>query len=425
MASASFATAEGVAKKVYSELKNLQPECSVITQRSPIDSSLVNAGDGYQIPVLLAPPNSLTYVGSSPTNTTFLVGRPMVTGQATCQAYETDLQENTPWSVFTRLDQKSAAAVESYMALLVMAIMRVMNTRHEASVLLGWQSLGTVASVAGTASAGTITFTPATWRPGLWWAAGPGATLDSWTPPSTKSNATAAIVLVGVSSTAYTINITCGGTLGSEIAAGDLIYFEGVTTDPADATKWVEMPGLITQASTSGTSMGLSNTTYPNWAGNTDSVGGVVTPDVLEAYFGVLRNRQQEGKLTAYMPEITWRSILSQVQSLRYLDSSYSADDQKVGAKKVTISTSRFNNVELVIHSFLAGAEMYIQVDDNVKRVGSREPSFGVPNTIVPGGSDLLMVSGTNAAIAYGTVDAAVINKVPSSSFYLSGITVP
>lgn len=423
MASASFATAEGLAKKVYSELKNLQPECSVIVQRSPIDSSLKNAGDGYQIPVLLQPPNSLTYVGSSPTQTTLLTGRPMVIGQATCQAYETDLQENTPWSVLTRLDAKNEAAVESYLAMLISAIMRVMNTRHEASCLLGWQGLGTVSAVSGSASAGVITFTAATWRPGLWWAVGPGATFDSFTG-ATKNNATAAIVLVGVSTTAYTINITCGGTLGSEIAAGDVFYFEGVTTDPTTTSTFTEMPGLITQASTSGTSMGLSNTTYPNWSSNTDSVGGVITPDVLEVYFGVLRNRQQEGKLTAYMPENTWRSILSQVQSLRYLDSSYSADDQKVGAKKVTISTARFSNVELVIHSMLANAEMYIQCDDNVKRVGSREPSFGVPNTINPGGDKLLMINGTNAAIAYGTVDAAIINKVPSTAYYLSGITV-
>lgn len=419
MAIASFATAEGLAKRVYDSFKNLQPECAIITKRSPIDNSIQNAGDGYYVPVCVQPPNGVTFVGSSPTGVTLLTGRPMVVLQATAQAYEMDLQENTPWSVFTRMDQKSQAAAESYMAILVSTIMNVMGTRHEASVLLGQQGLGTVSAVAGSAGAAQITFTAATFRRGFWWAVGPGATFDSFTS-TTKNNATAAIVLVGVSTTDYTINVTCGGTLGSEIAAGDVWYQEGAW----DGTTYYEMPGLVAQASTTGSSMGINNSTYPNWAGNSYNVGGVVTPDVLEIYFGIIRDRQQDGKLSAYMPENTWRSILNQVQALRYLDSSYSSTKQVVGAKSVEITTARYAGVELVIHPMLANGEMYIQCDSEVKRVGSREPGFGVPNTIVPGADKPLLVTGTNYATAYGTADAAVLNKAPANSIYLSGITV-
>lgn len=419
MAIASFNTAEGLTRRVYDNFKNLQPECAIITKRAPIDASIQNAGDGYYVPVCVSPPNGVTFVGSSPTGVNLLTGRPMVILQATAQAYEMDLQENTPWSVFTRMDAKGQAAAEAYMAILVSTIMNVMGTRHEASVLLGQQSLGAVASVAGSAGAAQITFTDATFRRGFWWAVGPNSTFDSFTS-TTKNNGTGPVILTGVSTTAYTINVTCSGTLASEIAAGDNFYQEGAW----DGTTFYEMPGLITQASTTGASMGINNTTYPNWAGNSYNVGGVVTPDVLEAYFGVIRDRQQDGKLSAYMPENTWRSILNQVQSLRYLDSSYSANKQVVGAKSVEITTARYAGVELVIHPMLANGEMYIQCDPEVKRVGSREPGFGVPNTIVPGTDKPLLVNGTNYATAYGTADAAVLNKSPANSIYLNGITV-
>ncbi len=419
MSNASFATADGLAQRVYDNFRNLQAECAIITKRSPIDASIKNVGEGYYIPVLVKPPNGVTFIGNSPTYTSLLAGRPMEVLQAVALPYEMDLQENTPWAVFSRLDAKSEASAESYMAILISSIQRVMSTRHEASVLMGQTSLGTVSAVAGSAGAATITFTAATFRPGFWWAVGPGATFDFFTS-TTKNNATGPFVLTGVSSTAYTITGTCSGTLGSEIASGDVCYQEGAW----DGSTFSEMPGLISQASTSGTSMGIDNTAYVNWASNSASVGGSVTPDVLEVYFGQLRNRMQEGKLTAYMPENTWRSILAQVQSLRYLDSSYSADNQKVGAKSVTISTAQFSNVELCIHPMLANGEMYIQCDAEVKRVGSREPQFGIPNSIVPGNKELLMITGTNSATAYGTADAGVINKAPANAYYLSGITV-
>lgn len=425
MASSSWSTAAGDAKRVYeSSVKSAQPACSIIKTRNPIDGSIKRISEGYQMGVLVVPPNSVTYIGSSPTKTTLLTGRPMVVAQAQALTYEKDMHEEIPWSTFTRLDGDQAA-IDDYFLLLETAMMRVGNTREEISLLLGQQSLGTVDSVGGSASAGTITFTAATWRGGLFWALGPGATMDAFTS-TTKNNATAAIVLVGVSqSTAYTINITCGGTIGSEIAAGDTIWLEGSW----DGTTYYDMPGLVAQAAnTTGQSMGISATTYPNWAGNTASVGGPMTPDVLEAYFGVLRNRDQDGKLTAYMPETVWRQIFEYVQALRYLDSSYSAGDQKIGNEGITYTTSRFKNVELVLHPLLKDTEMLIQKDEAVVRVGSRDVDFGVPVRMSANpaavAEGVLMITGTNAAEAFVTSDTGILNRQPSASYSLTGISV-
>lgn len=425
MASSSWATAAGDAKRVYDNaVKNAQPACSIIKKRAPIDQTIKRISEGFQVGVLVVPPNGVTYVGSSPTKTTLLTGRPMVITQAQALSYETDIHEEIPWATFTRLDGDQAA-IDDYFLLLETAMMRVGNTREEISLLAGQTSLGTVDSVGGSAAAGTITFTAATWRGGLFWALGPGATMDAFTS-TTKNNATAAIVLVGVSqSTAYTINITCGGTIGSEIAAGDTIWLEGTW----DGTTFYDMPGLVAQAAnTTGTSMGVSATTYPNWAGNTASVGGPMTSDVLETYLGVLRNRDQEGKLTAYMPETVWRQIFEEVQGMRYLDSSYLSGNQKIGNEDITYVTSRFKNVELVVHPLLRDTEMLIQRDDAVVRVGSRDVEFGVPVRMSANpaavAQGVLMITGTNAAEAFVTKDTGVINRMPGCAYSLTGISV-
>ncbi len=398
---ASWAQAAGDAKRVYdSGVKNAQPAVSIIKKRNPIDASIKRISEGFQVGVLVQPPNSVTYVGSSPTKTALLAVRPMIIAQAQALSYEMDMQEETPWAVFSRLADQGQASIDDYFMLLETAMLRVGNTRHELSLLSGQSSLGTVESVSGSASAAVIVITAPTYRSGLFWALGPGATLDSFTS-TTKNNATAAIVLVGVSQTAdRTINATCGGTLGSEIAAGDTLWMEGTW----DGTTFYDMPGLESQAAnTTGISMGLSAATYPNWAGNTASVGGPMTTDVLEGYLGALRNRAQEGKLTVYMPEAVWRQIFAEVQGMRYIPAGSSRS-----------------------HPLLRDQSILIQKDAACVRVGSRDVDFGIPVRL--GGkpndpqSGVLQVNGYNTGIAYVTSDAGIINREPSCSYSLTGI---
>lgn len=412
--------------RVYDDaVKDLQPSCCIIQKRTPIDQNIKRTSEGYQLGVLVQPPNSVTYVGPSPTKTALLQSRPMIIAQAQALSYEVDIQEETPWAVFSRLGD-DAAAIEDYFLLLEMAMMRVGKTRHELSLMSGGTSIGTVESVSGSASAASIVITAATYRSGLFWALGPGATMDAFTS-STKNNSTAAIVLAGVSQSApRTINVTCGGTLSSEITAGDTLWLEAVTSD--GGTTVLDMPGLVSQAANvSGTSMGLSAATYPNWSGNADSVGGPLTSDVLETYLGNLRNRQQDGKLTVFLPEAPWRQIFEEVQGMRFIDSGYNASEQKIGNEMVSYTTTRFKNVELVVHQLLRDQEALIIKEEALIRVGSRDVEFGIPIRLGGNPADpsqgVLQVNGYNTGIAYVTSDVGILNREPSCSYSLTGIT--
>lgn len=422
----SWANADGIAKRVYDNVvKNAQPACAIITKRNPIDAGIKKIGESYQVAVLVQPPNSVLYAGASPTVTNLPTVRPMIIEQAQALSYETDVHDQIPWAVFTRAEG-GQQSVEDFFAVLETAMLRVAMTRHEFSCLAGQTSIGTVEAVTDNTSYATLLITAATWRGGLFWALGPGACIDAYTS-TTLNNATGPLVLLGVNrSTARSIDVSFSGTLASEVTAADTLWLTGTVSTAF--TVYNDMPGLVPQAANvTGTSMGLSATTYPNWGGNTASVGGPMTPDVLEFYLGELRNRAQDGKLTAYMPETVWQQIFAQVQGMRYLDSSYMSGNQKIGNEDITYTTSRFRNVELVIHPLLRDTEMLIQKDEAVVRVGSREPEFGVPLRLAGTGAmaqKMIMVTGTNSGEAFATVDAGIINREPSCAYSLTGISV-
>lgn len=422
MAGMTWAAGKAAAKRVVADLEKAQPFQEVLGKRVPFNGKLKRLGQSFNIPVVMQPPNSVTYIGKDPTASSLLPGRPMSIQEAIAYSYELDVMEQTPWAVFDRM-KGGESSVEAYMAILMLFLKRTAQTRKEVSMLLGQYGLGTIDSVTDNTTYATLVITAATWRGGLWWMLGPGATLDSFTS-TTKNNATGAVVLIGVNPTARSIDVTFSGTLASEITAGDVLYPEGAY----DGTTHYDMPGLLVQNSnTTGTSLGLSATTYKNWAANTASVGGVFTEDSEEYYLGLLRNRGGKGKMTVYLPEPTWRDRVGQHGGKRVFDDSYTPNKQVAGEQEFDYSTKVYGRVEHELLSFLADGEVMMQIDDNCTVVGSRDTRLGIPSRLGDDvdseGTNLLHVSGTNYGESYATHDLGVVQRMPSSAQVLTGVT--
>ena len=422
MAGMTWAAGKAAAKRVVGDLEKAQPFNEVLGKRIPFNGKLKRLGQSFNIPVVMQPPNGVTYIGKDPTPSSLLAGRPMSIQEAIAYSYELDVMEQTPWAVFERM-KGGESSVEAYMAILMLFLKRTAQTRKEVSMLLGQYGLGTIDSVTDNTTYATLVITAATWRGGLWWMLGPGATLDSFTS-TTKNNATGPLILMGVNPTARSIDVTFSGTLASEITAGDVLYPEGAY----DGTTHYDMPGLLVQNSnTTGTSLGLSATTYKNWAANTYSVAGVFTEDAEEYYLGLLRNRGGKGKMTVYLPEPTWRDRVGQHGGKRVFDDSYTPNKQVAGEQEFDYSTKVYGRVEHELLSFLADSEAMLQIDDNCTVVGARDTKLGIPSRLGDDvdaeGSNLLHVTGTNYGESYATHDLGVVQRMPSSAMVLTGIT--
>ncbi len=293
------------------------------------------------------------------------------------------------------------------------------SCRLEMAIIGGQRPLGIVETVTdlGGQSA-DLTISAATWKPGLFQALTEGATLDSFTS-TTKNNGSGPVILSGIKASERKITVTYTGTLADEIDAADVLYFEGAW----DGTTYTEMPGLLAQGSNlTGTSLGLSATTYMAWKGNTYDFGGAVSFDGLEQMLSVLRDRGASGSLSTYMPNNTFGELVSEMRQNRVIDSSYNPKKGKTGFSNIAYESPEFGEVELIAHPFMSWGEIYAQEDSAVARVGSSDLTFGIPG-IDEDAPKFERIAGYTAAECILFTDQCVINKMPARAILGSGVT--
>jgi len=410
----------GITKRVYDKtIKKALPGSSWLQQRIGWDNGSRQVGESYQVSVVLRPPNGFTHVGSSGATATLKQGRPMQIKQASITPFEFDLRENLTFTAMSRAKEQGEGAVASLVGEMMKAMKFSASNRLEANALHGQRSLGTIEAVTDLGSnQADLTITEETWAPGMWWAFGEGTTLDAFTS-TTKNNASGALVVAGIKSAERKITVSYTGTLGSEVAAADVLRFEGAW----DGTTDYEMPGVIAQSSnTTGTSLGISAVTYSNWKGNTHAIGGNITSDVIEFMVGQLRDRGATGKLSVLLSNRAFGSVMAETKTQRVFDSSYSPEKAKIGTKAIELASPDMGAIELVNHPFMKWGECLLIDTEDCGRVGSSDLTFGTPGSSVDA-PVWEKVSGTNYAEVILFTDQAVIQKAPNHALLGTGIT--
>jgi hypothetical protein len=422
MTVATFDVVQGGAKRVYDTvIHNLLPKSAVCVNRASWEKGTRSIGEAYQIPICVIPPNGFTFAGSTGTATTTLkAGRPMKIVQAAVTPFEMDLREQTLWKNISRMAEQGLGAVDSYFGELMKNMKLAAMNRLEATTLLGQNGVGVVESCTGGSTTATVVITAASWRPGFWWAMGQGSTYDSFTS-TTLNNSSGPLILATITTSTRTLTFTCTGTATSECAAADVLYFEG----SYDGTNYFEQPGLLVQAAnTSGTSLGVSATTYQNWAGNTKSIGGVLSFDVVEDLCGELRDRGCADAISIMVANKNYGGLSSELRSMRIIDSSYQPSKQKTGQRSMGFETPEIGEIEVVIHPFMAWGDVYLQQDQQVARVGSADIGFGVPGLPNNGKEQFLRnVQDGNYAELIMYTDQCAANKRPNFSYKGTGVT--
>lgn len=409
----------GDTKKVYekSGIRNFLPKSAVFQKKIGGFEKGARVGDSFQISVTLQLPAGFTYGGSAGGVRTLKQARNMVIKQAAITPFELDLRESASYVALSRAQEAGPAAFASLSGEMMKNMKIAAANRYEMSLLHGQRGYGIVESVTDLGSnLANIVITAASWSSGLWWAL-IGGTLDSFTS-TTLNNATGPLIVKGVTASSRTVKVQYSGTIGSECAAADVLYPEGAY----DGTTHYEMPSLLTQASnTSGTSLGLSASTYPNWAGNSFDVAGNLSSDVAESMFGLLRDRGASGAIEAYVSNKGFGVLMSELKSLRVVDSSYSPEKGKTGHKGVAFFSPEFGEIEVIWHPFMKDSEIFLcNVEGDVGSVGSSNDDWGPAGTDTPKWDK---VAGYNAAELQLLNDKAAILKTPAHAMLGTGIT--
>lgn len=410
----------GITKRVYDKtIKKALPGSSWLQQRVGWDNGSRQVGEAYHVSVLLRPPNGFTHVGSAGGTATLKQGRPLQIKQAAITPFEFELRESLTFVAMSRAKEQGEGSMANLVGEYMKAMKFSASNRLEANILHGQRSLGVVEAVTDLGSnQADITITEESWAPGMWWALGEGTTLDAFTS-TTKNNGSGALIVAGIKSSERKITVTYTGTVANEVQAADTLRFEGAW----DGTTDYEMPGVLSQASNlTGTSLGISATTYSNWKGNTHAVNGNITTDVIEHMVGMLRDRGATGKLSVLLANRGFGSVMSETKIQRVFDSSYSPQKAKVGTKAIELASPDMGEIELVNHPFMKQGEILLIDTEDLGRVGSADLTFGMPGNSVDA-PVWEKVSGTNYAEIILFTDQACILKAPNHALLGTGIT--
>lgn len=380
----SNATAEGIAKRVYDKLRDARPDLS----KAPIQNA-INFDDRNKLgaelseTVWFADEAGITYGGSDAD--LFALNSP-VAGESksvSLSGCEIVLRSQVTIKKLSNSRRQGEAAFESFWTRLMANMKNAIGKRCDISLMFGGDNIGVVSGTpSGTAGARAVTLTAASWLP-LAYLGAKGARLDFYNAAGdTKRNATTDCVITSVvppstiGGTAV-INITGLESEVNAIANTDQVFFKGAKDE--------ECTGLTTIAGlASGESyLGVAVDDYPDlWSGNAVAVGGNLTFATIQQE--IMKAQARGGGVSSYklwLSHATWATLAENLDALRSIDSSYSAETTKFGTRKLSFYTGNAT-VELEPTLNMKQGEavlMPMGQEVDVRRIGSSDVDFNIP----------------------------------------------
>lgn len=409
-------------KQFHDKIEDLKPD-HVILQRDGfvewVPSDKLN-GQFYAIPTLLRSNQGVTYNGESGAAISLLAARPGLMKEAQIYGSEMMLRGQLVLKVLAQAAEKGPQAFAKASAWLVEDLTAVAHTRVEIAALYGQSGLGTVNTVTDLGGGlANITITDATWAPGMWVLL-EGAGVDAFTS-TTKNNATGVLGVNTVTISTNTINISYSGTLASEIAAGDELYFEGANSG---SSVFKEMCGLYKQLTTvSGTLFNIDRGAYTLMQGNVYGSVGAITKAKIVDYSMAAVNKGCMSDLIVFVGTATWSDLAAEQMALQMFDQSYSPEKTQSGSKEI-LYTSINGKLKVVCHPMIKGGHAIMFNPDEVIWCGSSKTTFQIPGVGEENKDKFFQqVVGTNYVELVNYTDCAIYCLCPARTVVLTGIT--
>ena len=236
---------------------------------------------------------------------------------------------------------------------------------HRAEVLgrYGGQSLGQVSGLSGQ----IITFTAASWAPGIWQGL-EGCVIEVFSALTggSQRNGDLTISVVDVENR----QITVVGT-ASAVTANDFVFFKGF--------RGVEMNGIDKIITNTGSLYTIDAATWGLWKGNTQTAGSAaLTMSKLLQGVGKIASRGCKEELVALVSNTTWENLNTDQAALR----RYAGESTKKGESGFSeiVFNSQCGPLRVIADIYTKQGEAFIMpAKERVKRIGSTDITFKRP----------------------------------------------
>jgi hypothetical protein len=295
---------------------------------------------------------------------------------------------------------KGPMAYARYIDVMAKNSKRAFDRREEQRLIYGGLPLGNISATA-TDGGTTITFviSDATFAPGPW-IGSRNMEIDAYNT-ATQLNTDAALTVTSFNPKTRTVVATgTAADVDRVVAATTSVqfYYRGYYGN--DGTGLV---GVASLASTSGSYLGIAcgtymdvwNATQVTWDNSTTTFTWGLLNSGMEEALG----RGLTGDVIAEVSIEAWRDLCATMDSLRVLDSSYSAKKTDMGFEELTYHHVAGGKVTVEPSTFIKRGHVLVYADpsdpmNDIAMIGSTKPSAGIPS--IQGEDIFTQVQGTN-----------------------------
>lgn len=378
-------------------------------------SNKVKLGKYYSQPVTLSHEAGFTYNGTAGAIATLNGPANAAVEDAQVYGSELILQTRASYKVLSQAASAGERAFKQASAALIKGMNDSTRKRLEIAMLYGQSGLGVVSTVTDLGSnSGEIVLTEASWASGIWSGA-EGTYIDAFT--STTKNNSGTLLITKVNTDARKLTVTYSGTLASDVAAADTLWFKGSN---AGSSVFNEMAGLHKQLTNSGTLFNISAATYSLWAGNSVTVSGPLDFGVLQDATSKAVGKGLMSKVLCLVSPKAFARLATDQAAMRTFDGSYSSDKAKNGSKGITFFGAN-GEMEVKVHPMVKDGDAFVIPVSDIIRIGSVDLTFEVPS--VEGEKFFTLVPNTNAVEFQCMADQAIFLEKPAHGVFLTGIT--
>ena len=378
----------GLFKEAYAGgIRTLYPEMAIISKDIGELTEAERVGNLYHQPVILTREQGYTYGGSSGDAYALANSVAMAMADAQLQGVENTLRSRIPMRVAAK-SSGSTKAFKQGIGLVLKSNLSSHGLRKEKEILYGGATVGLGVSTAMANTSGTvttITLSAATWATGLW-AGEEGATLNAFrtdTGALISSAADAIFTLTSIDPDNKKVVLTgtsTGTTALQAQAANTTLAFAGARTALATLVEGIGVHYLCNVAS--GTTVWNISNTNTLWYPNTYSCasGALTFGKIVTGMQKPVAKAALEENVTLYCSTDTWPSLVDSFAAARMLDSSYTPDEYKNGAGKVSYVYGPAV-VKVQPHPMVMGGHAFAlpSGDSKLKKVGSTDVTLNVP----------------------------------------------
>lgn len=412
--SETVATLNGLFKEVYGDdVKQLIPTSNQLQQLIPLKAGAKRLGNLYHQPVVLAWPGGFTMAAASSGAFALNAAVASTMKDASLAGAQIILREYMDYEAAARAASGVNAFVDATKLMFEM-MQKSARKRIEAELLYGQVGLGKVSAKDGSTSPVVITFTAASWAPGLW-SGVEGSKYDVYNG-SSQVTSTTPLTVTSVDIDARTVAFTGTNADIANIAAGNDLYFEGAYGN--------EAAGVHKILTNTGSLFGIDAGAYNLWKATSYSAGSAaLTFNKVKSAVGQAVGRGLDEDVVLFVNPKGWDSMMTDLAALRRFVEKAGGKGQsyEIGSENI-VFYSQAGKIEIRPHIMVKEGFAYGLVKSNWVRVGASDLTFQTPGYGGQIFTQLQSYAGFDVRCYY---NGALLCEMPARNFIITDIVNP